>query len=266
MKRVVLFVVCTCIGMGQLGAQISREVYRERLDRLGIKFNQPKGSAELEISEVKAMIKGMPFPLVFDGYGLAAKKIRVIYGSALTYALGDNKTPDNAVRADRIRYLIGYNIALSSSDLSRKLDIEYLIGHKDYAIPFIENEDQIKLIGQEEARKRFNADSILVYSIPLKTSENFKYCTSLVVFKKSVALSILLFLPEQEMKHQNKYLKKLDGTIWFPEKIISPPNDSLIYGQTALSKRISANLNHPKRNNVLTNRILEEIKQNETRE
>ena len=229
--------VCAVFATGQLFSQVSREVFEDRAERFGIEFRWPKGFSEMEISEVKAIRGGMQAPLFYDGYGIETKKGRVVYGLA-GYAFGDNEVPVNAVRADRVRYQIGYNIASASGDVSRGIDIRYSIGQKDTAVPFIaDDDDRIVFIGKDEARKRFNADSILMYAVPMEIDGRAGCCTSFVIFRNPMTVQLYLFLPEEEMKHRDKYLKKLAGTVWFTG-VVPQKNDLQVYENTALSKRI----------------------------
>lgn len=256
MKKLILLIVYVTITMGQLIAQIvpRTEIYRDELNKVGIEFTQPKGFTEINSSIPKSdgdIIGMFAHPLFNVGCIIETPKSKVVYTSALRYAFSDEDILTyphrNAMKVNKIRYFIKENIAHASEGNNAKLNSKHLTGQENNTPLFkVVNQDSyIFFIDTKEATKRFNADSILVYTIPVEGYGDFKYCTSMLLFKNPWVVTILTFLSGKELKNQDKHLAKLNQTIWFSGKKIdisqnlNPNTDTLqIPRNTDLSKRI----------------------------
>lgn len=76
----------------------------------------------------------------------------------------------------------------------------------------------------KDAKKHFNADSVFVYTIPIKGDyakniEPYTYC----IFLKTMSypypiIPIYMFLTDEAYQKKDKYISKLDNTIMYKEK------------------------------------------------
>ena len=102
--------------------------------------------------------------------------------------------------------------------------IRYLLmcildGKSDYRF-----EDYVTVISGEEARERFNADSIFIFDVPMvyplqeNDGEEYKYCTYVFISKiNRSAISAAWFFTEEGAKRKQYYIDKLDKRIWYKD-------------------------------------------------
>lgn len=83
-------------------------------------------------------------------------------------------------------------------------------------------DDYVDIISGDEAKQRFNADSVFVWGVPIEPivqdGQVYKYCTYMYIHKQSrVMLSFVWLFTEKGEKNKQKYIDKLDKNVWYKE-------------------------------------------------
>ena len=83
-------------------------------------------------------------------------------------------------------------------------------------------EDYVTVISDKQAKKRFNADSIFIYNIPIdpieQDGEIYEYYTHMYIARNNrVLISIGWFFTDDGEKRKQHYINKLDKHIWYKD-------------------------------------------------
>jgi hypothetical protein len=81
-------------------------------------------------------------------------------------------------------------------------------------------DDCLRILPHEEAQKRFNADSIFMYDIPvtgLDTGDgNFIHCTRMFITRQNrPTLDFVWYFTDKGKKKEEKYMQKMNRRIWY---------------------------------------------------
>ena len=83
-------------------------------------------------------------------------------------------------------------------------------------------EDLVTIFSEKEARSRFNADSILLFTIPIPEGilyrDKYKHATCMYIYKDSRPfVGLFLFFTEKGFRKSEKYISRLNKTIWYKD-------------------------------------------------
>ena len=82
-------------------------------------------------------------------------------------------------------------------------------------------EDHVTVISNDEAKERFNADSVFILDVPMIDplyGEEYEYCTYMFISKVNRRnVSVAWFFTEEGAKRKQYYIDKLDKRIWYKD-------------------------------------------------
>lgn len=77
----------------------------------------------------------------------------------------------------------------------------------------------LRILPQKDALKRFNADSVFLYSVPTaiyKSGEEYAHCTKMILTKQGrPKLELVFYFTEKAKRKEEKYIKKINRKIWY---------------------------------------------------
>jgi hypothetical protein len=177
-----------------LGAQ---DVVSRGLDSLEtffhIKYEMPKGFNDLNTAQLwhpaKSILWSSALCWVFESKD---KQCRVLYSVFPWYY------PGIYTHRDKMR-----------------LEFKGILNTNDFVL-----DDYLRVLSSEEARKRFNADSIFLYDVPTAVpdigDEKFTHCTRMFIVKQNRAeLDLVWYFTEKGKKKEEKYMQKINKHIWY---------------------------------------------------
>ena len=102
--------------------------------------------------------------------------------------------------------------------MHRSLMLNYLLaqlGTADFRY-----EDHVSVVAGREARRRFGADSIFTFEVPVKpqtlAGETYTRCAMLYLSRKDRAyLGFTFFFTDEGYERRAEYLSALDGAVWY---------------------------------------------------
>jgi hypothetical protein len=89
-----------------------------------------------------------------------------------------------------------------------------MLNTKDFIL-----DNYLRVLPIEEAKKRFNADSIFLYNVPTaidKDEEKFSHCTRMIITRQNrPILDLVWYFTDNGKKKEKKYLQKINKRIWY---------------------------------------------------
>jgi len=106
-----------------------------------------------------------------------------------------------------------YNLVTYREKMWREFNS--MLNSKDFVL-----DDYLRILSTEEARKRFNADSIFLYNVPKtmfdKCDEKFTHCTRMVITRQNrPILDLVWYFTDAGKKKEEKYMQKINKHIWY---------------------------------------------------
>lgn len=137
------------------------------------------------------------------------KQCELLYGTFWEFQFYKNPTPPEKFYG----FYYGEHLKHREGIMSFLLTINN--GNDDFRF-----EDRVTVIGGEEARERFNADSVFLFDVPIEPleqyGESYTHCTWMRTTKdKHAILDFLWFFTDEGVKRKDDYIHQLDGHVWY---------------------------------------------------
>ena len=115
-----------------------------------------------------------------------------------------------------------YNVLPSHTDqtffyhrVRMRRELESILNTKDFVI-----DNYLHILSIEDARKRFNADSVFLYDVPTAIidtgEEKFTHCTRMFITKQGrLIVDLVWYFTDKGKKREDKYMQRINKRIWY---------------------------------------------------